>query len=106
MRAFVAALLAVLLLPSSLAAFGQKPIVSEYAPAVISAPPDSLKVDAFYKKYADAVGIPRLAATHPDAAGREVQAARRLARRKGSSARLTVCARRPTGGGDRESFFP
>lgn len=34
-----------------------KPLIRDYASAVISAPPDSLKVNPFYKKYADASGI-------------------------------------------------
>ncbi|MDQ2922358.1 MAG: glycoside hydrolase [Acidobacteriota bacterium] len=35
----------------------EKPLIQDYARAVISAPPDSLAVDPFYKKYTDALGI-------------------------------------------------
>jgi hypothetical protein len=34
------------------------PLVSDYKEAMISAPPSTLAIDTFYKKYADAFGIP------------------------------------------------
>lgn len=47
----------------------QKPLITDYASAVITAPPQSLPVDPFYKKYADATGIPVLSSEKvPDAA--------------------------------------
>lgn len=45
------------------------PLIRDYASAAISAPPESLKVDPFYKKYTDAIGIPVLSSEKvPDTA--------------------------------------
>lgn len=47
----------------------QKPFVEEYVRAAMSAPPASLAVDLFYKKYTDALGIAILSSEKvPDAA--------------------------------------
>jgi hypothetical protein len=35
-----------------------KPIVQNYLQAMVTAPPATLALDPFYKKYADAYGIP------------------------------------------------
>ncbi len=53
----------------SLVAQQPQPLITNYASAAISVPPDNLKVDPFYKKYADALGIPILSSEKvPDAA--------------------------------------
>ena len=36
----------------------QEPLVPDYEQVMVTAPPDSLKLDPFYRKYADAFGIP------------------------------------------------
>jgi len=47
----------------------QKPLVEDYAKTMITAPPAELGLDPFYKKYADAVGIPVVASEKvPDTA--------------------------------------
>ncbi|MFN0110673.1 MAG: glycoside hydrolase, partial [Blastocatellia bacterium] len=47
----------------------EKPFIQDYANAAISAPPESLGVDPFYKKYANALGITVLSSEKvPDAA--------------------------------------
>lgn len=47
----------------------QKPFIEDYVRANISAPPSSLKLDQFYKKYADAMGITVVSSEKvPDAA--------------------------------------
>src|SRR5215468_11391018 len=47
----------------------EKPFIQDYVKAVIGAPPASLGVDPFYKKYADALGIAILSSEKvPDAA--------------------------------------
>jgi len=47
----------------------QKPLLTDYIPAVVTAPPERLHVDPFYKKYSDALGIPVLSSEKaPDAA--------------------------------------
>lgn len=44
-------------------------LVSDYAKAMITGPPSSLNLDTFYKKYADAFGIPVVSSEKtPDAA--------------------------------------
>src|SRR5690349_2426860 len=35
-----------------------KPLVNDYAQRMITAPPDSLRLDTFYRKYSSAFGIP------------------------------------------------
>ena len=46
-----------------------KPLVTDYEKATISKPPDSLKLDSFYKKYTNANGIPIVSSERvPDAA--------------------------------------
>jgi hypothetical protein len=47
----------------------EKPLIQDYVRAVISAPPESLVVNPFYKKYTDALGIAILSSEKvPDAA--------------------------------------
>src|SRR6266567_4279750 len=47
----------------------EKPLIQDYVRAAISAPPESLAVDRFYKKYTDALGIAILSSERvPDAA--------------------------------------
>src|SRR6266545_2177815 len=47
----------------------EKPFIQDYVKAVIGAPPASLGVDPFYKKYADAMGVAILSSEKvPDAA--------------------------------------
>lgn len=47
----------------------QKPLIEDYLRAVISAPPESLAVDPFYKKYTDSLGIAIVSSEKvPDAA--------------------------------------
>src|SRR5262245_20622240 len=47
----------------------EKPFIQDYIKAVIGAPPASLGVDPFYKKYADAQGVAILSSEKvPDAA--------------------------------------
>src|SRR5262245_48841017 len=47
----------------------EKPFIQDYIKAVIGAPPASLGVDPFYKKYADALGVSILSSEKvPDAA--------------------------------------
>src|SRR5215470_5924253 len=47
----------------------ERPFIQDYVKAVIGAPPASLGVDPFYKKYADALGITILSSEKvPDAA--------------------------------------
>ncbi len=47
----------------------EKPLIDDYLRAVISAPPESIAVDPFYKKYTDALGIAVLSSEKvPDAA--------------------------------------
>lgn len=47
----------------------KKPLVESYAMTMITAPPAALELDPFYKKYADAIGIPIVASEKvPDTA--------------------------------------
>ena len=46
------------LIVSALLAAQDKPLIADYIAANIGAPPAELKLDPFYKKYADALGIP------------------------------------------------
>lgn len=47
----------------------EKPLVQDYVRAVVTAPPQPLNLDPFYKKYTDALGIPILSSEKvPDAA--------------------------------------
>jgi hypothetical protein len=60
---------AVLLATTNVAPSQDKPLVEDYVRAAISAPPQSLGVDPFYKKYTDALGIAILSSEKvPDAA--------------------------------------
>lgn len=47
-----------LIISSGLNSQPNRGIVSDYKKTIVTAVPDSLKVDSFYKKYADAFGIP------------------------------------------------
>lgn len=52
-----------------LSATEREPLVRNYASTVVGAPPESLRVDSFYRKYTDAIGIPVLSSDQvPDAA--------------------------------------
>ena len=65
-RALIAAMV---LAVGSGAASQEKPLIPDYAGAAIGAPPQSLGVDPFYKKYVDALGIAILSSEKtPDAA--------------------------------------
>ncbi|HYH01400.1 MAG TPA: hypothetical protein VD837_19900 [Terriglobales bacterium] len=66
----IAALLGTsLLFTLSVVAADQKPLIQDYASAVISAPADFLRADPFYKKYVDAEGIAILSSEKvPDSA--------------------------------------
>jgi hypothetical protein len=60
---------AVFLVAITAASAQDKPLVADYVRAVISAPPPSLGVDPFYKKYTDALGVAILSSEKaPDAA--------------------------------------
>ncbi len=65
-------LTATILLAATAAALSQekqKPLIEDYVRASISAPPESLAVDPFYKKYTDAMGISIVSSEKvPDAA--------------------------------------
>jgi hypothetical protein len=69
MRARSSVVVFVLVVVSCTLATGQTPLIGNYTSAAITAPPDSVRADSFYKKYADALGIPVLSSEKvPDAA--------------------------------------
>ena len=58
-----------LLLLAALASAEQKPLVESYERAMVTPPPVELALDPFYKKYADAFGVPIVSSEKvPDAA--------------------------------------